>query len=274
MRRYFGFTLNMFGDLYMNVVAARCLKRADPGCHLTFGIGADFRECAPLFLDNPWIDRVHITHKGRDGFDETDLKWIAAQRFDHVFSPMQDHPPGQPWHEKHVQSLEAAHMHGLPTTGDSGKIEMTRWFKPTAGLEDCVAISPWPSFHEGTRNPKCIVPEQAQAIADHILSLGLRVLQIGGPTEPKLEGAIKLDTDYFTSVRNVLGCKAMVMGDSGLNWLLSGYGFPVLGLYSERHFGQFVHNIQPINPRAIYLTGKKVPDIGLDKIAKSLTLLL
>lgn len=268
-----GFCPAQYGDLYMMTVAARCLKWVEPDCHLSFVIGSEFREAAPLFINQPHIDRIHVLHKPRDGFDEVDLKWIAEQRFDHVFNPMQDHPPGQPWHEKHNQSLEAAVMHGLPIVGDSGKIEMTRWFT-TPDFRDCVAINPWPSFHEGTRNPKCIVPEQAQAIVDYLISLGLRVLQIGGPAEPQLDGTLKLGTDYFNSVRNILGCKGMIMGDSGLNWLLSGYDFPVLGLYSERHFGSFVHNIQPINPRGIYLTAKSVPEIELDKIHNSLTLLL
>ncbi len=272
MKRYCGFCPAQFGDLYMMTVAARCLKRVEPDCHLTFVIGADFRECAPLFINHPHIDRIHVLHKGRDGFDEVDLQWIAEQRFDHVFNPMQDHR--DQWWLHRNQSLEAAHMHGLPTAGDSGQIEMIQWFKPTPGLENVVAISPWPSFHEGVRNPKCIQPERAQEIVDWLLGAGYRVLQVGGPSEPQLVGADKPATDYFASVRNVLGCKAMIMGDSGLNWLLSGYQFPVLGLYSERHFGDHVHNIQPISPRAQYLTGNTVGDIPLDSIVKAATLLL
>ena len=114
----------------------------------------------------------------------------------------------------------------------------------------------------------------AQKIVDMILARNLGVLQIGGRNEPRLKGALKLGTDYFESVRNVLGCKMMIMGDSGLNWLLSGYDFPVLGLYSQRHFGEFIHNIQPINPNGLYLDAKTVSEISLDKISNSIDTLL
>ncbi len=114
----------------------------------------------------------------------------------------------------------------------------------------------------------------AQWIVDMIRDKGHWVLQIGSPDEPKLDNCSKLDTDYFSSVRNVLGCKGMIMGDSGLNWLLSGYDFPVLGLYSQRYFGEFLRNIQPLNPNGIYLDAPKISEIPLDLIAQNLDTLL
>jgi ADP-heptose:LPS heptosyltransferase len=271
MKRFLGFNPNMYGDLYMMSVAARCLKRAVPDSHLTFVIAGDFRECAPIFLDSPHIDRVHILNKSRDGFDSVDMDWINSQRFAHVFNPMADHDHSTPWWQNRHQALEAAHMHGIPYDGDDGKITLTKWFKPTPGLEKFVAFSPWPSFHEGVNNPKAIPPAKAQEIVDAILGLGYGVLQVGGPTEPKLDNVAKLDTDYFTSVRNVLGCRAMVMGDSGFNWLLSGYDFPVVGLYSERYFGRdYIHNIQPINKNGRYLVGRTVSDIPAEWVIAGL----
>ena len=267
MKRFLGLNPNMYGDLYMMTVAARCLKRAVPDSHLTFVIAGDFRECAPIFLDSPDIDRVHILDKPRDGFNENDWKWINSQSFTHIFNPMADHSHDTPWWQHRHQALEAAHMHGIPYGGDDGKIRLTKWFKPTTGFGDFIAFSPWPSFHEGVNNPKAIPPAKAQEIVDAIIGMGYKVLQVGGPTEPKLERVVKLDTDYFASVRNVLGCRAMVMGDSGLNWLLSGYDFPVVGLYSERYFGRdYIHNIQPINLNSHYLVGKTVSDISTESV--------
>lgn len=275
MMRLCGFCPGQYGDLYMMTVAARCLKRAVPDSHLTFVISGDYRECAPLFIDCPDIDRIHILHKSNAGFDQCDIDWINEQKFHHVFNPMQDHDFSHPWWENRHQALEAAHMHNIPTNGDDGKIRLTKWFKPSIGFERHIALSPWPSFVEGPRNPKCIQPEMAQAIVDWILAAGWRVLQVGGPNEPQLVGADKPATDYFTSVRNALGCRAMIMGDSGMNWLLSGYDFPVLGLYSERYFGkEYIYNIQPKNPNAIYLTSKTIPEISLDSIFNSIRLLL
>lgn len=269
MRRYLGFCPGQLGDLAIMTVAARCLKAADPDSHLTFVISGDYREAAPLYLDHAHIDRVHILHCPRGGFDEVDRVWIAKQGFTHVFDPLQDHDHSRPWFRERHQTLEAAHCHGLPIPpGETGKITLNLWFKPVEGLWDHVAFSPWAAFYEGVRNPKAIPPERAQEIVNWLRGQGHKVLQVGGPTEPALDGVTKLQCDYFTSVRHVLGCRCMVMGDSGLNWVLSGYDFPVVGLYSSRYFGEeWIHQIQPINRSARYLVAPTVAEISMDDIA-------
>lgn len=275
MKKFLGFNPQQYGDLYMCTVAARCLKRVVPDSHLTFIIASDYRECAPIFLDHPDIDRVHILSRSKDGLDEIDWKWIKDQKFDHIFNPMQDHDHSDPWWKKRHQALETAYMHRLPIDADDGKISLTRWFKPEVGLEKYVAISPWAAFYAGTTNPKAIPMHMIQRVVDWLIGNGWSVLQIGGPNEPVIEGAKQLSTDYFTSLRYVLGCRAMIMGDSGFNWLLSGYDFPVLGLYSEYYFGKdFIHNIQPINKNGVYLTGKTVADIGVEQVLESLKVML
>lgn len=276
MKKYCGFCPARIGDVAMMTVAARALKTIEPDCHLTFVVSPYCGTSAALYLNHPHIDRVHILHKYNDGFDEVDLEWLKREKFDHIFNPMQDHDHSRPWWRERIQTLESAHMHGLSLPeGDAGKIELAKWFEPNKRFVEYVAFAPFPGFYMGKTNHKSIPLETAQDIVDYIVGKGYGVLQIGGPNEPQISGALKLDTDYFGSVQNILGCKGLICGDSGINWIASGYDFPAIGLYAYDIYGpQFIRNIQPINPNATYLSAQTVGDISLDLIMQHVDNLL
>lgn len=267
--RFAGFHLSLFGDIAMGTVAARILKTRHPDSHFTLLIGKDFAEMAPLFREHPHIDDVHVCSSPRNGFDETDIEWLKTQRFDHVFNPMADHDHSRPWWRERHQTLELAHMHQIPTEGESPKIVLKKWWESTGRYRNYVAISPFPAWYAGLGNNKALTIEQADYLVDDILSKGFKVLQIGHRDEPKLVGAEKPDVSYFQSVVNALECRGMVMGDSGLNWVLSGYDHPVVAWYGDRYYGaQWVHHIQPVNPNAAYLNAPTVSEIDLDKLTQ------
>lgn len=279
MLRFLTGPLGLYGDLAMNTVAARALKALYPDCHVTFALGGDFREFAPLLINHPHIDRIHVTHSPRDTYDATDLTWIKTQRFDHVFDPKTDHDHSDPWFLRRHQTHEMCFMHGVPIpAGDTRKIELVQWFEPlhshSQALGKSIAFAPFPAFASGLPNVKALSIERAQAIADGIRDLGYFTLQIGHPDEPQLNGTIRLRTTYFESVRHILGCRAMVMGDSGLAWVLSGYDFPLVGLYGNWYHGDRVSAIQPINPNARYLVAKTVNEIPVESVIEAVRNLL
>lgn len=276
MKRFLGFNPMQYGDLFMGTVAARALKRAVPDSHLTYVINGDYREAAPLFIDHPHIDRVHVLHSPRGGFDEVDQSWVAERGFHHVFNPMQDHDHSRPWWRERSQPHEVVHMHGLPMPiGDTGQIKLVKWFTPSTGTKGAVALAPFPAFYAGLTNDKAFPIELAQSIVWYLRGKGVEVLQVGGPNEPALKDAAQIHTGYFDSVRNVLGCRAFIGGDSGMMWLMSGYSFPCLGLYASRYYGrEHVKHIQPVNPNAIYLHEETMGQFSLDIIRQSIDAIL
>ena len=272
MNRYCGFNPLRYGDLFINLAACRILKRLDPNSHLTFVVNGNYRSAAPLFLDQPDIDKVHVTHKALDGFDEIDWKWTKEQQFNHVFNPMQDHH--DQWWLYRSQSLECAHMHGLPIEGDTGKLSLNRWFEPTKGLARYVALQAFAGSYDPS-NTKQLSPARAQEIVDLIRARGYEVLQLGLPTEPKLEGTTRIDTDFFGAIKNMLGCKILVTTDSGFSWGASCYDHPTVGLYSHAYYGKDrISAIQPLNPNAIYLDDDNLNRIELNTVEKALSTLL
>ena len=282
MNCYAGMSAHRYGDLFMNLPAWRTVKRFDPDAHVTFFINGNYRSAAPLFLDQPDIDRIHITHSPVGDLDEVDLKWVKDQGFKRFYSLMADHDHSRPWHlSGRNQPQEVMYMHGIPIPDDeTGKLSLHRWFEPTKGFEKYVALQAFAGSYDAA-NTKMLSIEKAQEIVNLILARGYSVLQLGIPSEPKLEGTIRVDNDFFGAVKDLLGCRMLVTTDSGFNWAASCYDHPVLGVYSHEYYDMSpyggenrVHTIQPINPNAIYLSERRVNDISLESIDKSLSQLL
>lgn len=278
MKRFCGFVCGRAGDLFMATVTARALKRLEPDCHLTFTIGRDYREAAPLFLNHPHIDRIHILNStGAGGFDVVDQHWIAGQRFDWVANPLADHIHSDPWWTHRIQPLEICHMHGIPVDpSERGRIEMAQWFDKLPGYKDYVAFAPFPGFYAGldpAKNDKTLSIDQAQRVVDHLVARKIGVIQIGGPTEPALKGVVSSPRawSYFDSVQAILSCRLFIGGDTGMTWLMSGYDFNTVAFYGSRYYGrQWVHNIQPINPNGQYVSCDTVAQIELDTLTQAI----
>lgn len=281
-----GFNSLQFGDLVINTFAARILKQKYPESKLTFVINKDYKDIAPLFINHPYIDYIKILDKNRDGFNQVDKDWVKNQDFDLVFNPMQDHDHSDPWFLKRHQAAEVCYMHKLATEQEcekfDNKLYLNKWFDtPEFWVYDSVSLKdsgfvvnkkPTVALQAfaGSYNPKndkMLTIEKAQSIVDYLIKLGFNVLQLGIESEPKLFNTYRFNTDYFNSVKNMLGCKFLITTDSAMSWISSAYEFPTIGLYSNSYYGkEFVKNIQPINPNAEYLDADNVNNIPNQEI--------
>lgn len=265
MKRYGGGSGHRYGDLFMNLNLWRTVKLMHPDAHTTFFINGNYRSAAPLFLDQPDIDQVHITHSPVGDLDEVDKQWVRERGFSRFFSLMADHNHSDPWFFHRNQPQEVCHMHGLPVVNE-GKLRLNRWFEPTVGLTKWVALQAFAGSYDPA-NTKMLSPARAQEIVNLILARGYSVLQLGIASEPKLEGTTRINNDFFSAVKDLLGCRALVTTDSGFNWAASCYDHSVLGLYGNEYYGKDrVSAIQPLNPNAIYLDRFNVNEIPIHYI--------
>ena len=165
-------------------------------------------------------------------------------------------------------------MHGLSLDDEMGKLWLNRWFEPTSGLGKYVALQAFAGSYDAA-NQKQLSPTRAQEVVELIRARGYQVLQLGLPTEHRLDNVTFIDRDFFGMVKDILGCKALVTTDSGPNWAASCYDHPTLGLYSHSYYGkEHVRAIQPLNPQAIYLDEVNVNLIPLHYIEAALDKLL
>lgn len=257
-----------FGDLFINLPAIKALSLTYEGCLIDMPVHKDYAEAIPLLMNLPYLNGIFITNEYEKFPNQRDVDNLRGRDYDEIFNPMQ-RAFSDDWWKTYHQTQRVGLDYRFNSTAMSNiskKIELNKWFD-VPNKENFVALAPFPAWYEGANNPKALTVERAQEIVNFILSKGYQVLQVGHPDEPKIEGTIRLQTSYFESVKNVLGCKMMIMGDSGLNWVLSGYNFPVLGLYGHRYYGgENVKNIQPVNPNGIYLDASHVNEIPMEKI--------
>lgn len=270
MRLLFGHH-GLRGDLFLNLPAIRWL--AQQGNTMSMPIHKQYADMAPLFLNAPHLHGIVITDE-YESFPGPRDREALANRYDKIFNPMVPHAHPQWWkvgHQAGVVPLD----YGFPTvlSVEECQIELTQWFDIDV-RRDYVAFAPFAGWYN-PNNDKRLSVERAQEVVDLIRAKGFKILQIGGPGEPVLEGVEFPQMSYFDSMRAILGTKLFVHTDTGMGWGVSGYKFPQLGLYGHRYYGaEFVKHIQPVNPQGVYLDADVVANIELDKISQSLDTIL
>lgn len=262
--------IGLRGDLCMSSVCARSFKEQYPDSYLTLGVGPQFKDLLPLFHDHPYFDATHVysTYDGWPG--PRDLDYLNSARYDIVFHGMPQHTEDR-WYLKRHQYAETAAMVGLPIPRDIRPV-LTRWFA-TESRPDTVAFAPFGG--NGGVNDKMLTVAQAQGVVDWLRRTGLKVIHLGAPGEPELEGAPRPNVSYFEAVRIMLGCYALVHCDTGMGHIAGAYGQRSLGVYGTHYHGESgVRQIQPLHDAFRAVTGRVVAEIPVEAITEGLRMFL
>lgn len=261
--RAIGFNQGQLGDLCINIVVCRAFKQKYPNSHLTFGLNKKWATMAPIFWRNPYIDSVHVW----DGYDnwptEIDLDYLRKQNFDVVFNPMAKVIDNQ-WYTKHHHSIEFCRMHGLEPPDDL-KVVLTPWFSKIPKYNKCVAMT---CFTTGG-SVRDIPIDTANKIASFIHSLGYNTIQLGMNNHPRINTTFKFEQrSIFEDVVIAYSCNMLFTADAGMNYVMSGYGQKVLGLYATSSWpikAPIKHRI-PVSDSAAYIEGDKISDIDFNLV--------
>lgn len=269
--RAIGFNLGLRGDIVISSVVARSFKEQYPDSALTLGLGPEFADMMPLFAHHPYYDDCHV-YSIYDGWpSEKDREYLLRAKYDLVFNGFPPHR--DTWYQNRHQYANAVHICGLPIPSNINPI-LTKWFDVRDDLKDVVAFAPFAGFYNPL-NDKMLPPDVAQAIVWKISKRGFRVLQLGGRNEPELSGAMRFDTDYFGSVKNMLACRALVHADTGMGHVAGAYNHPSLGLFAYRYYGKkYAKNIRPIHTNFLSVEADRIGEISLDEVSQSIDTLL
>lgn len=259
------------GDLFLNLPLIDWLKGQDPSLHIDMPIYKAYADCAPLFLNQGLLNATVILDSYDDFPNARDRAFLNG-RYHKVLNPMAA-PRDFGWHQRMHQAQRVADDYGFALPYEARQIRLTQWFDIDV-RRDWVAFAPYAGWYN-PQNDKRLSETRAQEICDLIITRGYKVLQIGGPGEPRLQRATFFEGSYFESIRAILGCKVLLHTDSGCGWAISGYQFPQLGLYSHAYYGEDrVCAIQPVNPQGVYLSDVRADQIPLDKIAQAMDSIL
>lgn len=266
MKTAIGFNQGQLGDLAINLVAARALKQKYPNIHLTFSINKKYESAAPIFLHNPLIDAIKIWDGYDDWPSEEDEEFLKDNKFDLFFNPNPQVINSQ-WYLNHHHTEEVCLMHGL-TPPENLSVSLVQYFPLNHLYTNCVALAPFTSAGAARDIPF----EYAQKIVDIIHQLGYKTIQLGVSTAPKLKTTYGIrGGSVFDDVIIARSCKMLVTADTGINYIMSGYRHPTLGLYNTSCYPlkpKLEFRI-PKNVNARYLEEIEVDQIPLEIVKES-----
>jgi ADP-heptose:LPS heptosyltransferase len=258
-----GFNGGQYGDLAINMIAAKAIKIQYPNCHFTMGISQKYSGIAPVFYHNPLIDDIHIW-EGYDNWPtQNDNKFITNNNFDKVYS-VNPKVTDETWYLRRHHSQEVCRMHGL-TPPDDLQVDLVKYFNLLPEYKDCIAIAPFTS----AGSPRDIDKELCIDIINYIHSLGFKTIQLGVKAHEQLPTTYQIPNGtIFNDVVIALSCRMLITADTGINYLVSGYKHKVIGLYSTNCYPikPPLINRRPVNINGYYLEGESTKHIIVSEI--------
>ena len=254
-----------FGDLVINTVAIKWLKKLYPNCHFTLGISKKYSGITPLFKNNYLIDSIHI-YEGYDDFPtKNDLEYLNSQKFDQIFNPMPKHFHGSFYNHVHY-TVAYSLIQGLGYPDDL-QCYLNPYFNKLEKYSNYVTISAFPS--KSTQLNKTLSMDKWIKIVDYINKLGYRCLQLGGKYDLGIPGAENPDLTWLEAAQALYSSSLQITTDTSFAWVGSAYQHNSIGLYGLNYpdmknpWSHF-----PINSKSSYLWNKNVDDIPLEEIIK------
>lgn len=264
MKKAIGFLGGQFGDIITTIGAQKVFNEDYPEYDFTLAISEKYAEIAPLFYNQKYIKDIHIW----EGYDHTwptqnDKKFIDTNKYELIFNPMQGVGDPHWYHRIHQVSL-CCERYGLrlPNTNE---VSLDKNFDQLNEYKNSICLSIFPNNGTGLKSPSL---NKAQDLIDSINKFGFQVIQLCGPSDPKLDNVKIIETSLFEAVKIMASCKLLITGDTSMSWIASAYKIPTLGIYAYKyHLGSYTSkNWQPINPNAKYIEADIVENIPNDQI--------
>ncbi len=260
-----GIRPSLIGDSVAALVVASYLKRRFDNLDMHWMVASKCSQAAPLFINQPAIDRIWVSPI--EGYGPREME--IAKTADIVFDPLPQHPDGDGWPNIDGRTLysETWVMAGLPLGEYEGLANedkvptLYQWFKTERNSK---SIAIWPGARQGEvenrRNPPF---EWWNQLAARLLKEGYKIVQCGHPNDmggQLLTGAKDARAQSFMDlVALSLGCDLIMGTDSGSMVTLAAYhSVPTLSILSP-HWRGHTTNRLAFGPRGMRHTNLWAP---------------
>lgn len=237
---------SLIGDTIMFLPALNYLELKYPNSYKIFPISQKTSQCAPLFINHPLIDKIHILGE-HEGLSENDMRLIES--CDISVNPFPQHPDKGDWYNYYSCIEETIRMAGINLNSfqqlpeEQRKPKLEKWFK-IQRHEKTIAIWPFACYGlETDRNPSIHWWKNLLKILDK----DYKIFHFGAEIEPNLGEGLQNYTklthlSFFEMIQKTLGCDVCIDTDSGSSWVIGAYGFPQVNLVLKNandHFQKF-----------------------------------
>jgi ADP-heptose:LPS heptosyltransferase len=246
-----------YGDQFIQLPFIEYIRKQYPDAEIVKLVNKKYEGVIPILAMCPYIDNFFISDEYENFSEETDLD---SQNFDIIFPAMPKHSDPS-WFLKRHQTTEVFDMFGYKSPEEKYQINIPKPPPVVSDGEWWISFAPFAGFYNSNNNKKLSI-EKAQEIVNALAQTGYKILQIGGPDEPKLKNTLRMENLlYGQSFSLIATTKLFIHCDTGLGWAASGIQHTCLGLYSNEGYGDRIKNIQPVNPHSFYLDAKTVNEI-------------
>jgi ADP-heptose:LPS heptosyltransferase len=239
--KIWGIRQGMIGDSIMSLPVLNFLEKKYPGSYKFFVIGKKFSQSAPLYINHPLIDKIHILQNDESlGLKDEEIKNSCDLSInvnpEHKFTN---------WYTKYSCVEETFRMSGfeleelkrLPI--EEHKPRLYKWWKESSEInKNYIAIFPFAGYGKiSKRSPsKNWWESLLQKIVDNY-----KILHFGSENEPVLsnhENYHKLThLPFFDMIKLALTTKISIGTDSGSSWVIGAYGHNQINLLSDEPVG-------------------------------------
>jgi ADP-heptose:LPS heptosyltransferase len=251
---------SLIGDTIMFLPVLNYLELKYPNSYKIFPISQKTSQSAPLFINHPLIDKIHILGM-HEGVSEKDMDLIRSCQI--VINPFPQHPDVHDWWNHYNCVEETFRMAGFnieefkSLPNELKKPKLNKWFK-TEKYSNTIAIWPFAGYNQ---NPKRSPSKSwwEKTLKDLENKFNCKIFHFGDPSEPNLGQNLNnysnmTHLSFFEMIRMTLGCDLMIGTDSGSSWVIGAYGFPQINLIIKNAPNHF-QNIKAFAPEN-YLNNK------------------
>lgn len=262
-----GLAHGQIGDQFIQLPCIDFIKRRYFCKNYTCNINKRYSLAIDTLKLSPLIDDFFISDEYENFPSKIDREKLIKSNFYKVFNPMPRHTNPSSWHTERHQTSEVFNMYGYDSDPNGYQIYLDKQgLGKLHDLNHTITFAPFAGYYNSSNDKKLTI-EKSEEIVKMVNECGYEVIQIGGSNEPKIKGAHQAICSYFNSIKLIVSSKLFIHTDSGTGWASSGFKHSCVGLYSDAYYTKkFIKNIQPINPKAIYLSESNVNEIPLENI--------
>jgi ADP-heptose:LPS heptosyltransferase len=239
----FGFRGSLCGDQIMALPLLNYFESLYPNSYKTWTIAKKTSQMLPFFTNQKLIDRILIT-ENNESLGLNDVQLVKSSNI--FINPFPQHPPcpglnvgiDNFWYNKFNCVTETARMAGISEKDFLRLPEIERkprlyqWFE-TEKRPKSIAIHARAGYNkEQSRNP---TTQFWRELTPKIQKMGYKIFHCGVDSEEDIGENITRIThlSLFEQIRVSLSTDLVLGNDSGFNWIIGAYGYPMISLITN-----------------------------------------
>lgn len=277
--------ISLIGDTVVSLAVLGYMRKLYPDCYNTLSIAKKCSQSIPLFVQHPFIDKIHVNEflenpkQEEYNFLKSHDIW-ASPTINHKISDWQN------YYSIYEENFEMLGIDSKKLPKENLDVNLVKWFDIKQRENKTVALFPFAGYAKDNKR-SCSINWWIEFIK-RLIKEDYIVIHLGHFDEPSfyyLSSEIARSNKYFNftseeffnQIKTALSCSVSLNSDSGTGLIMGAYSFPQVTLLTNWNLG---HNrnflsLQPNNKNNISIFREDSCDnIEYDQVVEAIKLLV